>query len=202
MFTGIITDLGLIKGADRGRFRIACKYDAASIAIGASIACDGCCLTVTRLDTEGEGTTVFDVEASNETLARTTLGKWHVGRRVNLERSLRLGDEMGGHMVSGHVDGVARIVSRKADGVSMRYEIAAPPELAPLVAVKGSVALDGTSLTVNTVAGDIFTVNIIPHTLAVTTWGQKAAGDPLNMEVDLIARYVARLMQKPGEASR
>ena len=196
MFTGIITDLGLVKGADRGRFRIACKYDAASIEIGASIACDGCCLTVTRLDVEGEGATVFDVVASNETLARTTLGKWHVGRRINLERSLRLGDELGGHMVAGHVDGVAQIVSRKPDGVSMRYEIAAPPELAAFVAVKGSVALDGTSLTVNTVSGNLFTVNIIPHTLSVTSWGQKAAGDVLNMEVDLIARYVARLMEQ------
>jgi riboflavin synthase len=196
MFTGIITDLGLVKGADSGRFRIACKYDAASIEIGASIACDGCCLTVTRLDVEGDGATVFDVVASNETLARTTLGKWHVGRRVNLERSLKFGDELGGHMVSGHVDGVAQIVSRKPDGVSMRYEIAAPQELSGFLAVKGSVALDGTSLTVNSMSGNVFTVNIIPHTLAVTSWGQKAAGDMLNMEVDLIARYVARLMEQ------
>ena len=202
MFTGIVTDCGTIRGADRGRFRIACGYDAASIAIGASIACDGCCLTVTRLDVEGSGQTVFDVEASNETLARTTLGKWHVGRRINLERSLKLGDELGGHMVSGHVDGVAEIVARKPDGCSMRYELAAPTMLAGFVAQKGSVALDGTSLTVNAVSDNLFTVNIIPHTLAVTTWGQKAVGDVLNMEVDLIARYVARWMGKTDEAQR
>lgn len=202
MFTGIVTDCGTIKGADRGRFRIASRYDATSIAIGASIACDGCCLTVTRLDVEGCGGTVFDVEASNETLALTTLGKWHVGRRINLERSLKLGDELGGHLVSGHVDGLAEIVARRPDGASMRYELAAPALLAPFVAQKGSVTLDGTSLTVNAVSDNLFTVNIIPHTLSVTTWGQKAVGDVLNMEVDQIARYVARLMGKTDEAER
>lgn len=193
MFTGIITDVGVIKGADKGKFRIGCRYDAASIDIGASIACDGCCLTVTSVDVEGDGQTVFDIEASNETLARTILGRWRVGTRVNLERSLKLGDEMGGHLVTGHVDGVAEIVSAKLDGNSMRFEIAAPAELAKYVAQKGSVALDGTSLTVNEVDGNRFTVNIIPHTLSATTWGQKSAGSALNMEVDLIARYVARL---------
>ena len=202
MFTGIISDVGRVRGADRGRFRIACSYDSRSIAIGASIACDGCCLTVTRLDVEGNGATVFDVEASNETLSRTTLGKWHVGRRVNLERSLKAGDELGGHIVAGHVDGVAEIVSRGPDGSSMRYEIATPAELAAFIAAKGSVALDGASLTVNTVNDNLFTVNIIPHTLAVTTWGDKAAGDVLNLEVDLIARYVARLMGKKDEAEQ
>jgi len=202
MFTGLVSDVGVIRGADRGRFRIACGYDAASIAIGASIACDGCCLTVTRVDVEGDGKTVFDVEASNETLSRTTLGKWLAGRRINLERSLRAGDELGGHLVAGHVDGVAEIKAVKADGCSMRYEIAAPADLAPFVAEKGSVTLNGTSLTVNAVNGAVFTVNIIPHTLAVTTWGQKSAGETLNMEVDLIARYVARLMGQTHEAAR
>jgi riboflavin synthase len=202
MFTGIISDVGLVRGADRGRFRIGCSYDARSIAIGASIACDGCCLTVTRLDVEGNGATVFDVEASNETLSRTTLGKWRVGRRINLERSLKASDELGGHIVAGHVDGVAEIVSRRSDGSSMSYEIAAPAELAGFIAAKGSVALDGASLTVNTVSGNLFTVNIIPHTLAVTTWGEKAAGDVLNLEVDLVARYVARLMGKKDEAEQ
>jgi riboflavin synthase len=199
MFTGIISDVGVVRGADRGRFRIGCGYDAASITVGASIACDGCCLTVTHVDVEGSGQTVFDLDASNETLSRTTLGTWRVGRRVNLERSLKAGDELGGHIVAGHVDGVAEIVASKADGSSIRYDIAAPPELAAFIAPKGSVALDGTSLTVNTVIGNRFTVNIIPHTLAATAWGQKTARDRLNLEVDLIARYVARLMGKTDE---
>ncbi len=202
MFTGIITDLGIVRGADRGRFRIGCGYDAASITIGASIACDGCCLTVTHLDVEGDGQTVFEIDASNETLSRTTLGTWRVGRRINLERSLKAGDELGGHLVTGHIDGLAEIVARGGDGSSMRFTIGAPPQLAPFVAAKGSVALDGTSLTINTVSGDHFTVNIIPHTLSVTTWGQRAVGDRLNMEVDLIARYVARLMGRPDEAGQ
>jgi riboflavin synthase len=202
MFTGLISDVGVIRGADRGRFRIACGYDPASIALGASIACDGCCLTVTRGEVDSDGKTVFDVEASNETLSRTTLGKWRVGRRINLERSLKAGDELGGHLVAGHVDGVAEITSVKADGASLRYQIAAPADLAPFIAEKGSVTLDGTSLTVNSVSGNVFSVNIIPHTLSVTTWGQKAAGETLNLEVDLIARYVARLMGNTHEAGR
>ncbi len=174
--------------------------EAASIAIGASIACDGCCLTATRIEPDGTGASLFDVEASNETLARTTLGRWTIGSRVNLERSLALGDELGGHLVTGHIDGVAEILAVEADGTSKRFEIACPEALAAFVAAKGSVALDGTSLTVNAVRGNRFTVNIIPHTLEVTTWGQKRAGDQLNMEVDLIARYVARLSehQRPG----
>lgn len=202
MFTGLITDVGVVTGADQGRFRIACAYDAASIPIGASIACDGCCLTVTRLETDDAGRTAFEIDASNETLARTTLGGWDIGRRVNLERSLRLGDELGGHLVVGHVDGVAEIVSREPDGSSVRFEFVAPPELVGFVAPKGSVALDGTSLTVNIVSGNLFSVNIIPHTLAVTNWGVKAVGDRLNLEVDLIARYVARLMAHTKEAQR
>ena len=202
MFTGIITDIGTVRSVEGGRFRIACAYDAASIAIGASIACDGCCLTATRVETGERDETIFDIDASNETLSRTTLGAWAAGRRVNLERSLRAGDELGGHIVAGHVDGVARISARTGDGASIRYEIEAPEPLAPLIAPKGSVALDGASLTVNAVRGNLFTVNIIPHTLAVTTWGQKSVGDVLNMEVDLIARYVARLMGKTDEAQR
>jgi riboflavin synthase len=200
MFTGIVTDMGEIRAAEGGRFRIACRYSAASIAIGVSIACDGCCLTVTSVEPDGAGGSLFDVEASNETLSKTTLGDWRAGSRINLERSLKLGDELGGHLVTGHVDGVAEIVAAEPDGASMRFEIAAPQTLAGFVAAKGSVALDGTSLTVNAVRGNHFTVNIIPHTLSVTSWGQKRAGDRLNMEVDLIARYVARLSehQKAG----
>jgi riboflavin synthase len=193
MFTGIITDIGELRSVEGGKLRIACSYDSDGIALGASIACDGCCLTVTRAESDGPGRSIFDVEASNETFAHTTLGRWQVGQRINLERSLKLGDELGGHMVSGHVDGVARIVSAEADGTSTRFEIEAPAKLAAFIAQKGSVALDGTSLTVNAVSDNRFTVNIIPHTLAVTTWGQKRAGDLLNLEVDLMARYVARL---------
>jgi riboflavin synthase len=193
MFTGIVTDIGVVRAAENGHFRISTAYDAASIAIGASIACDGCCLTVTRVDTEDSGRTAFHVDVSNETLSCTTLGRWCEGTCVNLERSLRLGDEMGGHLVSGHVDGVAEIISIAADGDSKRFEIICPEPLARFVAAKGSVALDGTSLTVNTVEDNRFTVNIIPHTLMVTTWGENAVGDALNMEVDLIARYAERL---------
>jgi riboflavin synthase len=200
MFTGLITDVGVVRGADQGRFRIACRYEASSIPIGASIACDGCCLTVTQVEADDGRHSLFDVDSSNETRARTTLGFWRVGRRVNLERSLKLGDELGGHLVTGHVDGVAEIVAVKPDGASMRFELASPPELAGFVAPKGSVALDGTSLTVNLVNGNLFTVNIIPHTLAVTNWGQRTVGDRLNMEVDLIARYVARLLAHSSEA--
>ena len=195
MFTGIITDIGEVRQAEGGRFRIACRYDPASIAIGASIACDGCCLTATHIEAQGANACIFDVEASNETLGKTTLGRWRTGTRVNLERSLATGDELGGHLVTGHIDGVAEILSIEPDGTSKRFEIACPDALAGFVAAKGSVALDGTSLTVNTVTGNRFTVNIIPHTLEVTSWGQKRAGDPLNMEVDLIARYVARLSE-------
>jgi riboflavin synthase len=201
MFTGIVTDLGEIREAEGGRFRIASRYDAATIAIGASIACNGCCLTVTRVVSERPGISLFDVEASNETLSLTTLGGWAVGTRINLERSLKLGDEMGGHLVTGHIDGVARIETVTPDGNSKRFEIVCPEALGAFVAAKGSVALDGTSLTVNWVSDNRFTVNIIPHTLDVTTWGQKRAGDRLNMEVDLIARYVARLTgQKRSDA--
>lgn len=201
MFTGIITDIGELSAKDGGNLRIACHYDAATIAIGASIACDGCCLTVTRVEATAPGACIFDVEASNETFARTTLGGWAVGRRINLERSLKIGDELGGHMVAGHVDGVASITAITPDGTSRRFEIACPPELARFIAEKGSVALDGTSLTVNSVGGNSFAVNIIPHTLDVTNWGTKRQGDRLNMEVDLMARYVARLSEFGSAAS-
>lgn len=193
MFTGIVTAIGEIVDANDGRFRIACSYDAATIALGASIACNGCCLTVTEVQANEAGGSIFAVEASNETLSRTTLGRWAAGTKINLERSLKIGDELGGHIVTGHIDGVAGILNITQDGTSCRFEISAPNELAQFIAEKGSVALDGTSLTVNKVEANRFTVNIIPHTLHVTTWGQKRAGDRLNMEVDLMARYVARL---------
>jgi riboflavin synthase len=197
VFTGIITDVGRVQSRDGGRFVIACAYPAEGIAIGASIACDGCCLTAVSVGTHG-GTTQFAVDVSNETLSRTTLGDWMPGRRVNLERSLGLGAELGGHIVTGHVDGLARIISRTADGISERFVLEAPKAIAKLVAEKGSVALDGTSLTVNEVAGLTFGVNLIPHTLQVTTWGERQPGDRVNIEVDLLARYVARLREAEG----
>jgi riboflavin synthase len=197
MFTGIITDIGEVVARDGGRFTIACRYPADSIAIGASIACSGCCLTVTDIRAHNDKRTAVTVDVSNETLSITTLVSWRPGTRVNLERSLKMGDELGGHMVAGHVDGLARILEVRPDGDSMRYTFEIPPELARFVARKGSVALNGTSLTVNEVSGNTFGVNVIPHTLKVTTWGAARAGDSVNFEVDLMARYVARL----GETS-
>ena len=193
MFTGIITDIGELVAREDGRFTIACSYRAENIAIGASIACAGCCLTVTSLRPYHNNRTAFTADVSNETLSLTTLDAWRPGARINLERSLKLGDELGGHMVAGHVDGVARIVSISPDGDSVRFTFAVPPHLARFVAPKGSVALDGTSLTVNEVAGNSFGVNLIPHTLGATTWGHAKLGDVVNFEVDLMARYVARL---------
>ena len=194
MFTGIITDIGVVASREGGRFALRTGYSAAGIAIGASIACDGCCLTVTSVTAEGSGAR-FTVDVSNETCSKTTLGAWKAGRRINLERSLKAGDELGGHVVSGHVDGVARIVEINQDGESRRFTFEAPEHLALYIAPKGSVALDGTSLTVNEVMGHRFGVNLIPHTLTVTTWGSKKPGDQVNLEVDLFARYVARLME-------
>lgn len=194
MFTGIITDVGEVVVHDGGRFRLRSAYPAASIAIGASIACDGVCLTVTAVAPEGQGS-LFDVDVSNETVSKTTLGDWAKGRRVNLERALKAADELGGHVVSGHVDGTARIVEITADGDCRRFSFEAPEHLARYIAPKGSVALDGTSLTVNEVAGSRFGINLIPHTLTVTTWGAKNPGDRVNLEVDVFARYVARLME-------
>jgi len=194
MFTGIITDVGTLEAREGGRFRIACAYAPDTINIGASIACDGCCLTVTDV-VRRDGGSVFAIDASAETLSRTTLGEWKHGRRINLERSLRMSDELGGHLVTGHIDALAEIVAATPDGASTRFEIKTPHEVAPFIAPKGSVALDGTSLTVNAVEGNRFSVNLIPHSLAVTTWGEKQAGDRLNLEIDLMARYVARLLE-------
>jgi riboflavin synthase len=194
MFTGIISDIGEVASRDGGRFSIRSGYAAESIAIGASIACDGACLTATSVAPAGAGST-FTVDVSNETLSKTTLDDWRPGRRVNLERPLRLGEELGGHMVSGHVDGVGRIADMRPDGDSRRFTVEVPSELAPLIVVKGSVALDGISLTVNEVNGSRFGINIIPHTLTHTTLGGKSPGDRVNIEVDIIGRYVARLME-------
>ncbi|MEI2807869.1 riboflavin synthase [Albidovulum sp.] len=199
MFTGIITDLGEVLALEqRGdlRARIATGYDVETIDLGASIACDGVCLTVVATGTGPRGW--FDVEISAETLSKTTIGGWHPGRGLNLERALRVGDELGGHIVSGHVDGVAEIVAMEAEGASTRFTFRAPEALAGFIAPKGSVALNGTSLTVNEVTGAEFGVNIIPHTKEVTTWGQARVGDRVNIEIDTLARYVARLREWSG----
>jgi riboflavin synthase len=193
MFTGIITDIGEVSAIEqRGdtRFTIATTYDIATIAIGASIACSGCCLTVVELEPSA-----FTVEASAETLSKTTLGSWKKGTRINLERALRMGDELGGHVVSGHVDGVGEILSVMQEGDSKRFRFRVPAELARFIAPKGSVTLDGTSLTVNEVEGAEFGVNIIPHTQAFTTWGHAHIGHRVNVEIDVLARYVARLAE-------
>lgn len=199
MFTGIITDKGLITSVDdtRGdkRFYIKISYALDKIDIGASIACSGCCLTVIDFDKENNA---FGVDVSAETLSKTTLGQWELGTTINLERSLKLGDELGGHMVSGHVDDVAEIVSIIEEGDSRRLKIKVPDNFARFIAPKGSVALDGVSLTVNEVDGTIFGVNIIPHTWDVTTLGQRKNGDLVNLEVDIMARYAARLMEYKG----
>ena len=190
MFTGIISDRGELRAIEGGRGKrlvIATAYPVASIAIGASVACSGVCLTVVEKNADW---LAFDV--SPETLSRTTLGAWRVGVGVNLERPLALGDELGGHMVLGHVDGVAHLEARHAEGDSRRLSLRAPEALAGFIAAKGSVALDGVSLTVNRVENTAFEVNIIPHTLAVTTLGELQAGDRINLEIDTLARYVAR----------
>ena len=193
MFTGIVTDIGRVSRLEwRGdlRARIDTAWDTATIDIGASIACDGVCLTAVAL-----GPGWFEVDASAETLGKTTLGTWREGTRVNLERALRVGDELGGHIVSGHVDGTARIERIAPEGDSLRLTFRAPPDLARFIAPKGSVALNGTSLTVNEVDGDTFGVNLIPHTREVTTWGDAREGDAVNLEIDTLARYVARLAE-------
>jgi riboflavin synthase len=196
MFTGIVTDVGeVISVAPRGklrRLRIACSYDADSIALGASIACSGVCLTVVAVAREG-ARTIFEIDAAAETLAVATVGTWLEGTRINLERALKIGDELGGHIVTGHVDGVARVISRDDFDDMSRFWVEAPRTLSRFIAKKGSVALDGVSLTVNEVEGERFSVLLIPHTLAVTTLGARRAGDALNIEVDLMARYAARL---------
>jgi len=194
-----VTDVGeilqLIQTGDL-RVRIGTNYNIDTIEIGASIACDGVCLTVVDLGATNRGW--FDVEASEETLSKTTLGGWKVGKKVNLERALRLGDELGGHIVSGHVDGKAQVVYMEDVGDSTRVTLEAPRDLARFVAPKGSVTLNGTSLTVNDVEGTRFDINFIPHTKKVTTWGQVAKGDWVNIEIDTLARYVARLTEMQG----
>jgi riboflavin synthase len=191
MFTGIVTDVGRVRALEkRGdlRARIGTAYDMAGVDMGASIACDGVCLTVVD---KGEGW--FDVDISAETVSKTNLDVWTEGRRVNLERALKVGDELGGHIVSGHVDGLAEVVAMTDEGDSTRVTLRAPEALAKFIAPKGSVALNGTSLTVNEVGGRDFGVNFIPHTKEVTTWGDVALGDMVNLEIDTLARYVARL---------
>lgn len=210
MFTGIVTAIGEVveaerKGPSLKRLAIACPYEAEGIAIGASIACAGVCLTVTALRprTDGEPGCIFQVEAAAETLAKTIVGSWEPGTRINLERSLKVGEELGGHLVTGHVDGVGRILKIEAIepdpdepwGATARFHIRAPQGLPRFIATKGSICLDGTSLTVNSVDDDVFTVLLIPHSFAVTTWGQRKEGDPIHLEVDLMARYAARLAE-------
>lgn len=201
MFTGIITDVGRVRRLRRAsgeggglEMTIATAYDSGQIALGASIACSGPCLTVVAVETGA-----FSVEASAETLACSTLGDWAEGTQVNLERSLRVGDELGGHIVSGHVDGVARLLDRRNEGESVRFVIEAPAALMPYIASKGSVALDGVSLTVNEITNGNFGVNIIPYTLAHTSLGEWRPGQRLNLEIDPLARYVARLLRVRSE---
>ena len=194
MFTGIVTDMGEILDLTQAgdlNVQIGTSYDVSQIDIGASIACDGVCLTVVDLGQDPRNW--FMVQASAETLSKTNLGTWAVGRTVNLERALKVGDEIGGHIVSGHVDGVATVTAITDEGDSTRVTIEAPADLARFIAPKGSVALNGTSLTVNEVEGATFGINFIPHTKEVTTWGRVAVGDRINLEIDTLARYVARL---------
>ncbi len=193
MFTGIVTDIGTITQLTQEgdlRARIACGYDTSRIDMGASIASDGVCLTVVDL-----GPDWYEVQVSRETVDMTNVGDWKVGRRVNLERALKVGDELGGHIVSGHVDGVAEVIAMHDEGDSTRVTLRAPKALARFIAPKGSVALNGTSLTVNEVDDCDFGINFIPHTKIATTWGDVAVGDRINLEIDTLARYVARLAE-------
>lgn len=204
MFTGIVTDIGQVESVqplDQGiRLRIRTNYDPSTIDIGASIACSGVCLTVVALPETASNQRWFEVEAWEEALRLTTVSNWKEGTRINLERALKVGDELGGHIVSGHVDGQAIIRERKDEGDAVRFALEAPAELARFIAPKGSVALDGTSLTVNRVNGNRFNVLIIHHTLSVTTWGERQVGDVVNLEVDTMARYAARLIEAEREA--
>lgn len=201
MFTGIITDIGTVEKVtplkEGLKLRVATNYDPKKIDMGASIAHAGICLTVTALPEAGSNERWFEVEAWEEALRLTTLGAWQEGTRVNLERSLKIGDELGGHIVSGHVDGTAEILAVEPEGDAVRFRLRVPEHLARFVAPKGSVALDGTSLTVNKVDGSEFDVLLIRHSLEVTTWGERRAGDLVNFEVDTMARYAARLAEFP-----
>lgn len=202
MFTGIVTDIGTVETVSpmkKGiKLRVATVYDPETIAMGASISHSGICLTVTGLPESGSNDRWFEVEAWEEALRLTTIGTWTAGTHINLERSLKIGDELGGHIVSGHIDGKAEILSVTEEGDATRYRLRAPEHLAKFVAPKGSIALDGTSLTVNAVAGTDFDVLLIRHTLEVTTWGERKAGDFVNFEVDTMARYAARLAEFPA----
>ncbi|ODR99101.1 riboflavin synthase subunit alpha [Methyloceanibacter methanicus] len=201
MFTGIVSGLGTLVARKGSCFVIQTPYKRKTLELGASIAFDGCCLTLTGIEKEkGSGARVT-VDVSNETLSHTTMGSWEPGRKINLERALALGEELGGHIVTGHVDGVAKIVSRFPDGDSVRFLVEVPPAFAKFVASKGSIALNGVSLTINEVEGTRFDVNIIPYTLTHTSWGDLRPGDLVNLEVDLLARYVARLAQTEGTHS-
>ncbi|MCP1198457.1 riboflavin synthase [Notoacmeibacter sp. MSK16QG-6] len=204
MFTGIVTDIGRIAAVSEReggrRYRVETAYDPSTIDIGASIAHAGVCLTVVALPEGGSNEHWFEVEAWEEALRLTTAGDWRQGTRINLERALRVGDELGGHIVSGHVDARATILSRKAEGDAIRFTLKAPPHLARFIAPKGSVALDGASLTVNAVSGAQFDVLLIDHSLRATTWGERRQGDTVNLEVDTIARYAARLAEVADEA--
>jgi riboflavin synthase len=199
MFTGIVSDLGTLKtvkpGRNLKRLRIECRYPLRSIALGASIMVDGICLTVVARGAKGMGSW-FEAEAGAETLKRTTAGRWKAGQKLNLERSLRMGDELGGHLVAGHVDGIAKITERKNVNSMAGFWLRAPKSLSRFIAAKGSVALDGVSLTVNEVKGNEFSVFLIPHTLKVTHWSGAKKGDGVNLEVDLLARYAARLAER------
>ena len=203
MFTGIVTDVGRVAKVEplpKGkRFRIEMNYDPASIEIGASIACSGPCLTVVALPDTGSNARWFEVEAWEEALRLTKADAWREGTRLNLERALKIGDELGGHIVSGHVDGMAEIVAREDEGEAVRFRLRAPTHLARFIAPKGSVCLDGTSLTVNQVSRDEFDVLLIHHSLTVTTWGERKVGDSVNLEIDTMARYAARLAQAATE---
>ncbi len=194
MFTGIVTDLGKLRslaGSDILRLEIETSYDLDSVDIGASVCCSGACLTVVE-----KGDDWFAFEASRETLSKTTMGRWQVGTQINMERALKVGDELGGHLVSGHVDGVGRVLHKEKDGESWRFRFEAPEELSRFIASKGSVVVDGVSLTVNEVEGNVFGVNIIPHTMAVTTFSALEEGSEVNLEIDMLARYVKRLLEK------
>lgn len=203
MFTGIITDVGRVasvSGSGDTRFEIETVYEPDSVDLGASIACSGVCLTVIEKGTRDDKHW-FAVEASKETLDVTTAGDWQTGHSLNLERALKLGDELGGHIVSGHVDALAEIVNIRPEGDSQRFTFRAPKDIMRFVAPKGSITLDGTSLTVNEVEGDTFGVNLISHTQSVTSWGASRAGDRVNLEIDVLARYVARLKDTEGDAN-